>query len=111
MKQAGVRCVDCHIDGDKVIKPDTKICEKCHKPDYSSMANDWKTDIKKLIAENEQLISDAKDKNLTDEQKKLIDETKRFITQLNQYQSIYVHNYDLLSTILTSEKKKLKDIK
>ena len=111
MKQAGVRCVDCHVDGDKVIKPDIKICEKCHKPDYSNMANDWKADIKKLIAENEQLISDAKDKNLTDEQKKLIDETKRFITQLNQYQSIYVHNYDLISTILTSEKKKLKDIK
>ena len=111
MKQGGVGCIDCHLDADKVIKPDTKICLKCHKPDYESMANDWKSDVKKLISENEQIIAELKDKELSYEQKKTVEETKQFISQLNQNPGIYLHNYDLISTILTSQKKKLKDIK
>jgi nitrate/TMAO reductase-like tetraheme cytochrome c subunit len=111
MKQANVGCVDCHIAGDQIVKPDNKICAKCHKPDYESQALDWKKDINGLTKEVEALLSSVKTSNLTDEQKTLVNETKKFISQLNTYPSIYVHNYDMLSTVLSDYKKKLKDIK
>jgi hypothetical protein len=111
MKQGGVGCIDCHIDAGKVLKPDSKICSKCHKPDYESMMADWKKDVRNLISENEQLLKTLKENNLSEEQKNIINETKKFISQLNTYSSLYVHNYDLISTVLTDFKKKLKDIK
>ncbi len=111
MKQANVGCVDCHVSGNSVVKPDGKICAKCHKPDYESQALDWKKDINGLTKEVETLLASVKTSNLTDEQKTLLNETKKFISQLNTYPSIYVHNYDMLSTILSDYKKKLKDIK
>jgi hypothetical protein len=111
MKQANVGCVDCHISANSVVKPDGKICTKCHKPEYESMAAEWKNDVKSLISEVEGLIAASKSKELNDEQKSLINETKKVISQLNSYPSIYIHNYDLISTVLSDYKKKLKDIK
>ena len=111
MKQASVGCVDCHMSLNMVSKPDNTICSKCHKPEYSSMMDDWKKDVKKLTGEVEGLISESKSKDLNDEQKILLNETKKVISQLNSYPSIYIHNYDLISTILSDFKKKLKDIK
>ncbi|HPS65544.1 MAG TPA: hypothetical protein PK447_08220, partial [Ignavibacteria bacterium] len=111
MKQADVKCTDCHLSANNIVKPDKQICTKCHKPEYSSMVNDWRNDIAGLTKDIQGLLSSARSKNLSSEQKSLVDETKRLISQLNSNPGIFIHNYDLLSTVLSDFKKKLSEIK
>jgi len=110
MKQGGVGCIDCHVSSDKVMKPDQKICSKCHSTDYEPMMGDWKSDVKKLISELNTLLSSAKNNDLSQEDQNYVNETRKIVNQLNSYSSIYVHNYDLITTLLTERRKKLKDI-
>ncbi len=111
MKQADVKCTDCHLSANNIVKPDNQICQKCHKPEYSSMVSDWRSDITGLTKDVQGLLSSAKSKNLNSAQKSLVDETKRLISQLNSNPGIFIHNYDLLSTVLSDFKKKLSEIK
>jgi len=111
MKGGGVNCIDCHADGDKIIKPDSKICLKCHDDSYRQMEGDWKNDVNKLLKDADASIKDVKDVNLTDEQQAVVNETKKIINDVNAKPSIYVHNYDLLSSALTSNIKKIKKFK
>jgi len=74
------------------------------------MMADWKNDIKKITSEINSLLSDAKNSDLSSEDQNYINETRKIINQLNAYPSIYVHNYDLLTTLLSERRKKLKDI-
>jgi hypothetical protein len=111
MKQGGVGCFDCHVVSDKVVKPDKKICLKCHDAGYDEQMTEWKNDIKKLSSEVLTLISQLSQQQLNSEQISVLNDVKKIVNQINLYPSIYVHNYDLISTILGEQKKKLKAIK
>ena len=108
MKVGGAGCGDCHLQTDKVIKPDKLICLKCHENGYEDMMLDWKSDVKKISKELNDLIQQAKGLDLNNEEKTVLEEAGKILKQLNSYPSIYVHNYDLISTILNEQKKKIK---
>jgi hypothetical protein len=111
MKQGGVNCIDCHSQGDKVIKPDAEICIKCHESSYQNMADEWKGDIKKLVKEAEAEIAGVKGMQLDSEQQSIIAETRKIINEISSYPSIYVHNYDLLSSLLSEKTKQIRKFK
>jgi len=111
MKEGGVRCVDCHVSNDKVWKPDTKICLKCHDNSYQGTAEEWKKDINKLLKEAGDEVAGTKGMSLDNEQQALVSDTKKLIGQISAYPSIYVHNYDLLSTLLSEKIKLIRKIK
>ncbi len=110
MKEGGVGCIDCHIMADKVVKPDNKICLKCHEAGYDQSMADWKKDINGSIAEVNGLVNTAGKMELSNEDRNEVNETKKIINQLSSYPSIYVHNYDMLAGVLNEKKKKLKNI-
>lgn len=111
MKEGGVGCIDCHIASDKVFKPDSKICLKCHESGYDDQMIDWKKDISKLIIEANSLLDKTKNKDLSDEDKVQVNEIRKLVNQISSYPSIYVHNYDLLSSVLSDKMKILKTYK
>jgi len=111
MKSGGVRCVDCHSDGMRIVRPDTRICLKCHDNSYPGMAIDWERDLKKLIAEADAELKSVRSSELDSEGKTLAWETKRIINDISSHPSIYVHNYDLLSSALGEKIKQLKKLK
>lgn len=111
MKEGGVGCIDCHIATDKVFLPDENICLKCHDDSYKQMAVDWKNDVRKLIKDAETELRNVKDRSPDEEQQAVISDTKKILGELSTRPSIYVHNYDLLSTLLTKQIKKLRSIK
>lgn len=111
MKEAGSKCIDCHVEGGKVVKPDNTVCQKCHEADYNEMMTEWKGDVKKLVAEVNELINGI-DRNAIDEQQKAdLDRIKKEVSKISSYPSIYVHNNELISTVLSDGKKKLKEMK
>jgi nitrate/TMAO reductase-like tetraheme cytochrome c subunit len=112
MKAGGVKCIDCHSDAVKIIKPaGPQKCNKCHDDGYNSMANDWKEDVQKLLKEASTEINRLKSASLDDEQQAVLTETKKIVNNISSYPSIYVHNYDLISTLLSDKIKTLKKIK
>jgi hypothetical protein len=111
MSQGGVGCTDCHVASDKVNKPDKQICLKCHDAGYDAQMDDWKKDINKQVSELNSLIDNSKGLQLSNEDREVVSEAKKLTSQISSYPSIYVHNYDLLSTLLGEKIKKLKAIK
>ena len=110
MKQGGVKCIDCHSDAVRIIKPGSEICLKCHDNSYQEMAKEWKSDIRKQIDELYARMKDIDVSKLNNEQKAIIDETRKIVNTINSYPSIYSHNYDLLSSLLSERKKLLKQM-
>ncbi len=103
MKQGGVGCNDCHLVNSKILKPDDKICAKCHDAEYSKMMADWKSDINKSIGTLKDIISKINRDNDNE-----VIEAKNLIKKVTAFQSLYVHNYDLISTLLSEKKKALE---
>ena len=111
MKEGGVNCIDCHSNAVKIIKPSTKICLKCHDDSYPSMAGEWKEDINKSLKELNAEIRSLSGVSLDNDQQTTLNEAKKLANDISSYSSIYVHNYDLLSTLLSDKIKQLKKIK
>lgn len=111
MKQGGVGCIDCHVNADNLVKPDNKICLKCHDNSYPKQMDEWKNDVKKLLSETNGLLNELKGAGLNNEQLAQVNEIRKNINQISSYQSIYVHNYDLISSYLSDQKKKLQGLK
>lgn len=111
MKQGEVNCIDCHASGDKVIKPKTDICLKCHDNSYPNMAEDWKNDIKKLLKDADTEIRSTKDLNLNSDQLAVVNDARKIINDISSRPSIYVHNYDLISSLLSEKIKQIKKFK
>ncbi len=110
MKTGGAGCIDCHVQADKVIKPDKMICLKCHDAGYEDQMGEWKVDVKKISAELNELIQKVKGQSLSNEEQAEVEDARKLLNQLNSYPSIYVHNYDLISTVLNEKKKKIKNL-
>ena len=110
MKTGGAGCGDCHVNADKVVKPDKMICLKCHEAGYDDQMIEWKNDVKKVSGELNELIQKSKDMQLSNEDKAEVEDAKKLLNTLNSYQSLYIHNYDLITTVLGEKKKKLKNI-
>ena len=112
MKQGGVSCIDCHSDAVKIIKPaKNQMCLKCHDDSYNSMANDWKEDVRKLLNEANDEINSLKGAQLDAEQQIIVNDAKKIVNDVSAYPSIYVHNYDLISTLLSEKIKQMKKFK
>jgi hypothetical protein len=111
MKQGGVGCIDCHVNADILSKPDNKICLKCHDKGYDQQMDDWKKDVKTLLSETNALLNELKGAGLNTDQQNEVNEIRKNVNQISSYPSIYVHNYDLLSTYLAEKKKKLQSFK
>lgn len=105
MKQGGVNCNDCHLVSSKIVKPDEKICLKCHEAGYDKMASDWKNDIKNLSGTLNDLLSKISKQS---EGQNDVMEARNLLKKINIYRSLYVHNYDLISTLLNEKKKALE---
>ncbi len=73
--------------------------------------DDWKKDVKTLISETNALLNELKGAGLNTEQQNEVNEIKKIVNQISSYPSIYVHNYDMVSSILAEKKKKLKSFK
>lgn len=103
MKQAGVNCTDCHLEKDKIFKPGTENCAKCHDKEYSGMMKEWKTDVDKQIGTLKEMLSKINKDNENE-----VLEVKKFINKVAAYRSLYVHNYGLISDLLSQKKKTLE---
>jgi len=110
MKEGGVGCIDCHVASDKVTKPDNKICLKCHEAGYDQSMTDWKKEFQASLADLNSLISTASKMQLSNEDMNDVNDAKKIVNQLGSYPSIYVHNYDMLTSVINDKKKKLKNI-
>ncbi|MBK8550116.1 MAG: hypothetical protein IPL53_03280 [Ignavibacteria bacterium] len=77
---------------------------------YDEMMGEWKEDVRKLSAEVSELIKGVNTSSLSDDQQNELKDIKRIVSDINSHQSIYVHNYDLLSSLLSEKKKKLKEM-
>jgi hypothetical protein len=110
MKSGEVKCIDCHSDAVKIIKPTDKICLKCHDDSYSALAKEWKGDIQKLLKDANTEIQNLKDRQLDGDGQALVNDTKKLVGDISSNPSIYVHNYDLLSSLLSEKIKKLKKL-
>jgi Zn ribbon nucleic-acid-binding protein len=110
MKSGNVSCIDCHSDAVRIKKPGNEICLKCHNNSYKDMAVDWKNDINKLIKEAEEYLKKLKE-NIDSEDKVVFNELKKLVNDVVSRPSLYVHNYDLLSSLFTEKIKKLKKYK
>jgi hypothetical protein len=110
MKSGGVVCIDCHSDAVKIIKPKEEICLKCHDNSYKEMAVEWKNDIRKLTKEVEAFLTELRDSEQSDEQKAIISELRKVIKDVSANPGIYIHNYDLISSLLSDNFKKLKKL-
>jgi hypothetical protein len=108
MLEGGVGCIDCHIVSDKVYKPDSKICMKCHEQGYDEQMIDWKKDVNKMLIEANSLIEKTAIREMSNEERDEINEIKKLVNQIESYPSIYVHNYDLVSSVLSDRIKILK---
>lgn len=111
MKVAGSGCVDCHVSSEKIVKPDNNICLKCHDSGYDTMMDEWKGDVKKLLGEINELLRTPGEKELSIEEQNQIKEIKRIVSDIQSHSSIYVHNYDLISSTLNEKIKILKKLK
>ena len=108
MSAGGSKCVDCHVVSDKVVKPDNTVCQKCHDAGYNEMMGEWKADVIKLTNEVNELSKNINTSALNEEQQSELKEIKRIVNDINSHPSIYVHNYDMLTSLLSEKKKKLK---
>jgi hypothetical protein len=108
MKEGGSKCIDCHVKSNKVVKPDEKICLKCHDSGYDELMVEWKGDVKKLEKEIDELLNQLQNTDLSAEERGQFNEAKKLVRQLKAYPSIYIHNYDLISSVLSEKKKLLK---
>ena len=108
MKAGGVGCIDCHSDAVKIIKPDNKICLKCHENDYEAMGNEWKTDVKNLLDKAKSEIDRVSSLQISDENINQLNEARKLVNDISTRPSIYVHNYDLISSMLNEKISKLK---
>ena len=111
MKQGNVRCNDCHLGTSGIFKPDSKICVKCHDADYANTLSEWKKDVYARLKEAENLLNEVKNKNLSEEDKAVVNDTRKLISTINSNPSLYVHNNDLLSTLLSGKIKLLTKMK
>jgi predicted CXXCH cytochrome family protein len=102
MKEAGVGCNDCHQTPAGIVKPGTKICVKCHDKDYESTGNEWKNDIKNLSGTLNDILS--KISKQYDNESDVV-AARTLLKKINAYQSIYAHNYNLISELLSEKKK------
>lgn len=112
MKQEGVSCIDCHSDAVKIIKPPKeRMCLKCHDDSYNDMGIDWKEDVKKLLKQANDEINSLKSAQLDEEQQAIVNEARKIVNEISAYPSIYVHNYDLISSLLSEKIKQMKKLK
>ncbi|MFZ1323183.1 MAG: NapC/NirT family cytochrome c [Ignavibacteria bacterium] len=110
MKAEGVGCIDCHSDAVEIIKPDINICLKCHDDGYDEMGVEWKVDVNKLEKELEAELQRVKGLSPDSEMTEQINESKKLLSDISSRPSIYAHNYDLISTLLSEKIKALKKL-
>jgi len=103
MKQAGVGCTDCHLEKGVIYKPDDKNCAKCHDAEYSKMMGEWKADVNKSAGTIREIISKINMDNDSE-----VMEAKNLVNKISAYKSLYVHNYGLISDLLSQKKKALE---
>jgi hypothetical protein len=108
MKQGGAKCIDCHSVSSNIIKPDSKVCVKCHDAGYESIFSDWKKETNNLVKESENLINESKKMDLSDEQKTAVSDLRKLISFINSNSSLFVHNNDLINSLFSEKMKILK---
>jgi hypothetical protein len=111
MKVGGTKCIDCHKKGNTFYKPDVSICAKCHDNSYQEMGVDWKKEVNKLTKDLQSLIAELRKRQLNSEQQALVNEARKIANDIASHPSIYAHNYDLISTLLSEKIKELQKIK
>ena len=62
-----------------------------------------------IVLTLEELIQKSKSMELSNEEKAEVEDARKILNQITSYPSIYVHNYDLITTVLNEKKKKLKN--
>lgn len=102
MKQGGVNCNDCHLVSSKIVKPELKVCIKCHEAGYDKTAEEWKNDIKKSAGTLSEMLSKISKQS---ENESEVVEARNLLKKLNMYPSLYAHNYELIITLITEKKK------
>lgn len=111
MKVGGTRCTDCHRSGNTFVKPDVSICAKCHDNSYKQMGSEWAAEVKKLTKDLQTLIAEVRKMNLTSEQQATVNEARKIANDISSHPSIYAHNYDLITTLLSEKIRQLKKFK
>lgn len=109
MAEAEVGCIDCHQEGNKIIRPSPAKCTDCHDEEYQETMKEWQSRINELRqAIKEEWKSQAE--QLKTKNPDLYKSILKVLTNLDQDRSLGVHNYlgqeEILENLLKQLTKK-----
>lgn len=105
MSDADVSCQDCHVDGNRIVRPTTAACADCHDEEYVDTGNEWKTEVTGLLSEVQTLLAAAP---AAVQETPEFQKAKRVTRALSLYSAGGLHNYELASGMLAATKKSLQ---
>jgi hypothetical protein len=108
MKSGEVKCIDCHSDAIKIIKPDDKICLKCHDNAYQKWLMTGRMILKNCLKPMMKLIV-SKERSLTNNE--IITDAGKLVNDISSVSQYICSNYDLISTFSLEKIKQLKKLK
>lgn len=105
-----VECSGCHIKKNNIVKPNEKICNKCHDEEYIVTAKEWKSDTKKMLKQANILLKKIKSNYNVISNNNFIRLYNRYL-QLNNHSANGLHNYDLTTELLNTLISDIKNFK
>ena len=109
MAEADTSCTACHVTKqNEVIRPTAAACVECHDKNYENTFNEWRTTVKRLLADVRAALQEEKTAPLTDEQKARAAAVETVVQALEQDGSLGIHNHTFAQDFLTDALKKIK---
>lgn len=94
MYQAEVDCVSCHVEGDRIVRPNASACANCHDKGYTRTLADWQRSTRDALDTAEELVRRARGSSGSERLRKAAELIRRD-------GSLGVHNHGLVETLLT----------
>jgi len=111
MYEAGVECMDCHLnDKDQIFRSDKRKCVDCHDEDYGDMLSEWQTWVKDLIQSISTSLKEKRKLELTEQDKGTLLEAEKILQKIQIDGSLGVHNFISIEEMLTTLNKRIKSI-
>ncbi len=103
MYDADIHCSECHSDDDGSIqKCEVQVCSDCHEDEeYADMAHEWQNEIKDNVEFIQQKLDELDHTILNQNQKFIVNKISLGIEFILKDKSSGVHNYELVSQLLT----------
>ncbi len=111
MSEAGVECIDCHLnDKDQIFRSNKGKCVDCHDKDYEDMLSEWQMSVKDLIQSISTSLKEKRQLELIEQDKGILLEAEKILQKIQTDGSFGVHNYIYIEEMLTNLDKRIKSV-